>query len=184
MSISPSSWKGLWVPAPPPLHGVPSSSFPPPSSDSSQDRSSRLTPRSSPRVRGSGTGVQAGVLPGITSGEWGAVVHGRVVGSRWVLSSAAVLRLLRLLKVWRFCGRKGREEERWVQGVRDQQKTVSGFLWLAPWAFCAPSRRQIAVLFPWPSLESPGQPKAGGQKAAAACWGHPATQRSALLPTS
>lgn len=93
ISISPSSWKRLSAPVPPPRHAAPSSS-------SSQERSSLLAWRSSARERGgSGTGVQAGVLPGITSGERGAAVHGWGPGSRWAPSSAAALRQVRLLKV-------------------------------------------------------------------------------------
>lgn len=110
ISISPSSWKRLSAPVPPLRHATPSSSFPPPSSSSSQERSSLLAWRSSACERGgSGTGVQAGVLPGITSGEQGATVHGWGPGSRWEPSSAAVLRQVRLLKVWRFCKGKGKE---------------------------------------------------------------------------
>lgn len=101
MSISPSSWKRLSVPAPAPHHAAASSS-------SSQDRSSLLARCSSARERGgSGTGVQAGVLPGITSGERGAAGHGRGAGSRREPSSAAALRQVRLLNVWRFCEGNG-----------------------------------------------------------------------------
>lgn len=109
ISISPSSWKRLSVPVPPLRQAAPSSSLPVLSSSSSQDRSSLLARRSSGLARGgSGTGVQAGVLPGITSGAAG---HGcsPAPGSRWEPSSAVVLRQVRLLKVWRFCRGKGRE---------------------------------------------------------------------------
>lgn len=112
ISISPSSWKRLSAPAPPLRHAAPSSSFPPPSSSSSQERSSLLARCSSARERGgSGTGVQAGVLPGITSGERGAAVQGWGAGRRWEPSSAAALRQVRLLKVWRFCKDKGGKKQ-------------------------------------------------------------------------
>lgn len=96
------------MPVPPLRQAAPSSSFPALSSSSSQDRSSLLAPRLSGLARGgSGTGVQAGVLPGITSGA--AVLHGWGPASRWEPSSAVVLRQVRLLKVWRFCRGKGRK---------------------------------------------------------------------------
>lgn len=112
MSISPSSWKRLSVPVVPLRQATPSSSFPALSSSSSQDRSSLLARRSSGLARGgSGTGVQAGVLPGITSGAAG---HGccPAPGSRCEPASAGLLRQVRLLKVWRFCRGKGREQLR------------------------------------------------------------------------
>lgn len=105
MSISPSSWKRPSVPVPVP---VPAPHHAAASSSSSQDRSSLLARCSSPRERGgSGTGVQAGVLPGITSGEQGAAGHGCGAGMRRELSSAAALRQVRLLNVCRFCEGKG-----------------------------------------------------------------------------
>jgi len=120
MSISPSSWKRLSAPVPPLRHAAPSSS-------SSQERSSLLARCSSTRERGgSGTGVQAGVLPGITSGERGAAVHGWGPGSRWEPSSAAELRQVRLLKVWRFCKGKGKEAAETGTGGNPQPSDSRG----------------------------------------------------------
>lgn len=98
------------MPVPPLRQAALSSSFAALSSSSSQDSSSLLACwPSGLACGGSGTGVQAGVLPGITSG---AAVHGWGPASRCEPSSAVALRQLRLLKVWRFCRGKAERQMR------------------------------------------------------------------------